>query len=430
MSDQENSGGGSEGPGRPGRGPEVTAGQKPSEGDPFEDLVLDEEFVRGAGQREPSARARMLAERWREEPPQAVGFREAADTPQPTRAPRRRFRRQPTDPWGRPVRRDRSNLKIAVWFVLFAVLLLVASQPDTFRDLLGGNNRGDDTSTNSAPMTVQPPVSGIASAAAPLPTTLQPVDPDQPTRENPFAGSPALNYADGAAGIVLPEVKPAKGYTATQVQSALQVTRDLLIAANLDPAALRGETPAAFRALVDPQQDDLLDELEAAYARSTVDNDPLVTITRFNPQETELVGSVIKVSGIMAYALDDEGMLTVTADYSFVYPVAKAGQADSEVTRTLVRRTLETKVYKGPNYKPSTKGRVWMSWRNADFANTSCDINDGFLHPQYASDPGEKTKPSGAPIDPYDRSKPLETASPSPGATTVPEDSCGLLARI
>ncbi|MEU8138071.1 hypothetical protein [Streptodolium elevatio] len=407
----------------------MTASQQPSESDPFKDLVLDEEFVRGAGRREPSARARMLAERWRDEPPQAVGFREAADTPQPTRRPRRGFRRRRTDPWGRPVRRDRTNLKIAVWFVLLVALLLVANRQDTFRDLLGGNNHGEEGLTDSAPMTAQPSVSGIASAAAPLPPTLQPVDPDRPTRENPFAGSPALNYADGAAGIVLPEAKQVKGYSTAQVQAALEATRDLLIAANLDPAALRGETPAAFRALVDPQQGELLDELEAAYARFTKENDPLLTIARFDPRETELVGSVVKVSGIMAYALDDEGMLTVTADYSFVYPVAKVGQADREVTRTLVRRALETKVYKGPSYEPSTEGKVWISSRNSDFANSSCDVDDGFLHPYFASDPEQKTKPSGAPFDPYDRSQPLETAAPSPDATTAP-DSCGLLARI
>ncbi|GAA2086750.1 hypothetical protein GCM10009759_07680 [Kitasatospora saccharophila] len=43
--------------------------------DPFEGLVLDEDFVRAATVNEPSARARMLAERWRREPPVDPGGR-------------------------------------------------------------------------------------------------------------------------------------------------------------------------------------------------------------------------------------------------------------------------------------------------------------------------------------------------------------------
>ncbi|MGR7000349.1 hypothetical protein ACU686_23665 [Yinghuangia aomiensis] len=39
-----------------------------------------------------------------------------------------RFRRtRQRDAWGRRPRRDRTNLKIAVWFVLLALLLLIAS---------------------------------------------------------------------------------------------------------------------------------------------------------------------------------------------------------------------------------------------------------------------------------------------------------------
>ncbi|MFJ1755122.1 hypothetical protein [Kitasatospora sp. NPDC088134] len=54
--------------------------------DPFEGLVLDEEFVRSATVSEPSARARMLAERWRREPPVDPGDRRrSAEGPARTR---------------------------------------------------------------------------------------------------------------------------------------------------------------------------------------------------------------------------------------------------------------------------------------------------------------------------------------------------------
>jgi hypothetical protein len=44
-------------------------------GDTWDDLVLDEEFIRTAETSEPSARARMLAARWREEKPEPQPWR-------------------------------------------------------------------------------------------------------------------------------------------------------------------------------------------------------------------------------------------------------------------------------------------------------------------------------------------------------------------
>ncbi|OIK26534.1 hypothetical protein [Streptomyces malaysiense] len=54
---------------------ETTGGGGASAGDAFEGLVLDEDFVRAAEASEPSARARMLAARWRAEAPQPQPWR-------------------------------------------------------------------------------------------------------------------------------------------------------------------------------------------------------------------------------------------------------------------------------------------------------------------------------------------------------------------
>lgn len=124
MSERERDGGGSARPGGSDGESEVTEGQQPQGADPFEGLVLDEEFVRGASQSEPSARARMLAERWRLEPPRNTGFREAANKEMPRRA---RARRGGDGPRRTSGPRDRTNLKVAVWFVIVATVLLAAS---------------------------------------------------------------------------------------------------------------------------------------------------------------------------------------------------------------------------------------------------------------------------------------------------------------
>lgn len=79
-------------PQQDGRGqPEDGAGD-----DAWDGLVLDEEFVRDAGTSEPSARARMLAARWRGEKPEPQPWR--SDEPPAgwffSKGRRRRWRRR------------------------------------------------------------------------------------------------------------------------------------------------------------------------------------------------------------------------------------------------------------------------------------------------------------------------------------------------
>ncbi|MEU6462366.1 hypothetical protein [Streptomyces sp. NPDC046976] len=54
---------------------EILGGGGEPAGDAFEGLVLDEDFVRAADASEPSARARMLAARWRTGAPEPQPWR-------------------------------------------------------------------------------------------------------------------------------------------------------------------------------------------------------------------------------------------------------------------------------------------------------------------------------------------------------------------
>ncbi|MEU1708522.1 hypothetical protein ABZ478_24720 [Streptomyces sp. NPDC005706] len=67
-----------------------------TEGDDWDETVLDEAFVRAAETSEPSARARMLAARWRAESPEPRPWR--SDEPPAgwffSKARRRRWRRR------------------------------------------------------------------------------------------------------------------------------------------------------------------------------------------------------------------------------------------------------------------------------------------------------------------------------------------------
>ncbi|WP_408995608.1 SGM_3592 family protein [Streptomyces ipomoeae] len=65
-------------------------------GDGWDDVVLDQDFIRAAEAAEPSARARMLAARWREQAPDPQPWR--SDEPPAgwffSKARRRRWRRR------------------------------------------------------------------------------------------------------------------------------------------------------------------------------------------------------------------------------------------------------------------------------------------------------------------------------------------------
>ncbi|MFE6482243.1 hypothetical protein ACFVGN_04785 [Streptomyces sp. NPDC057757] len=76
-----------------GEGGRGSGGQEPEEA--WDDLVLDQDFIRSAETAEPSARARMLAARWREGGPDPQPWR--SDEPPAgwffSKARRRRWRR-------------------------------------------------------------------------------------------------------------------------------------------------------------------------------------------------------------------------------------------------------------------------------------------------------------------------------------------------
>ncbi len=88
--------------------------------DPFEGLVLDESFVRAAKEKEGSARARMLAAKWKAEPPGDTSWR-----PDPTPA-RRWYRRRP-----KPSRQGRGGRwwQVPLFMALGVALVLLAMDP-------------------------------------------------------------------------------------------------------------------------------------------------------------------------------------------------------------------------------------------------------------------------------------------------------------
>ncbi|WP_176741427.1 hypothetical protein [Streptomyces sp. LUP30] len=388
-------------------GDDGAAGSSPEAGS----SISDEEWARfledsargipASAPKEPSARARMVTERLRQQEARGespVGWRNG---PSPQETQRRATRKR--------------RLWAVVGLPVAAVLAVVAMRPS----LLPGDPFGaGDPEAAVSPL----PAETAAPTGAP-----GAVDPQKPTLNRPFAGSPALRWADGAAGIVVPQAAPVGTLSKAQVAKALQQSRKLLVDANLDPATLRGERPGAVLSAIEPQQKDLVSLLNTALSKPDEKHDPLSMFSRFDPRELRLVGQVVKTRGRMTFKAGEHSSVVVHADYTFVYPVTRVdGSASGEVARTIVRRALDLE-FSDPD-KPSTyaftPGRITVVRYDRDIGNSACDVYDGFLHPSFpaagATDEPSGAAPTGPTADPYDRSRDLADTS---------EKGCGVVSR-
>jgi hypothetical protein len=219
---------------------------------------------------------------------------------------------------------------------------------------------------------------------------------------DPFAGTPAENWADGEAGIVIPAAHAVGRYTAAQVAAAYQSTRKLLIAAGLNRPTLLGGAPTAFAGLLTRQQrTQFLDGLN----RVGVDKhgNELSTralVTSFAPGSARFIGSVIKVYGVMsARATVDQGqkVLAVEVNYRFVYPVEPPG---APADWSWVIAAISGPVEFGDWPQASSPFQPWVLFSNGT-AGARCDSDDGYVHPDYPNSAPDKVQPSGPAVDPY-----------------------------
>jgi hypothetical protein len=81
---------------------------------------------------------------------------------------------------------------------------------------------------------------GPTPSLSPSPT---PFTPPAPTLAAPFLGTPAQDYADGSAGIVIPPAHAVGSFSAADVAAAYHKTRKMLIAAHLNVPTLDGGAP-------------------------------------------------------------------------------------------------------------------------------------------------------------------------------------------
>lgn len=322
---------------------------------------------------EPSARARMVAGRLREE----------SGRPEPWRS-------------HQPARRRGGKGWYVIGLLVAVALLVVAVAPGRVVGWFGGGDGGGE----SAPLAVEserPDEPPPADAAA-----------QSPTVDQPFRGSPAARWGDGTAGIGLPEARATGWMSKGQVARALEESRDFLTASSLDPGVLRGERPKKAIALINPHQRDVQDFLATAFRSPGRENDPLLLFSRFEKTKVRLVGDVVKTRGRITYREGKRGAVEVTTDVTYVYPSVRAAAGSDEVARTIVRREVVMS-WDDPAKIITEPGTFSLVSYKVDTANGGCDTFTGYFTPEFTAERATSGPGNGPEVDPYDRSTSMES---------------------
>jgi hypothetical protein len=241
------------------------------------------------------------------------------------------------------------------------------------------------------------------SSASPLTTVASP-DPLGPPAD-PFSGTPADHWADGAAGIVLPAARPVGPFTTSQVEFAYQTTRKMLIAADLDKQTLFGGAPTAFADLLtNSDRTWFLDGLNLKGTDKS--GTPLSTradVVSFAPGSTQLIGRNIKVHGTMIAQATNDGssLLDIHVDYLFTYAAEPPHHPEDWMRLVSEEAWI---VSFGDWQGAATPFEPWFSIDGDDgVAGNSCGNKDGFVHPDWPSN--RQAEPSvsasGTSVDPY-----------------------------
>lgn len=237
---------------------------------------------------------------------------------------------------------------------------------------------------------------------------------------DPFAGTPADKWANGAAGLVIPAARSHGQYSAAKVESAYKTTRKLLAAAALDKQALLGGAPTAFANLLTQQE---RDQFVSQLNRTGLDKhgDPRSSrgwIVQFAPGSTKLVGSAIRVHGSMSAAAtkDRNGypILRVRVDYIVVYAIEPP--RDPLDWMRIVAQFKGTVDFGAWAQADTPFEPVWNA--GPAVAGIRCGTKDGFVHPDYRSGPPDTAAPAGPAVDPYAFGEPGKTGACQPTTGT------------
>lgn len=294
-----------------------------------------------------------------------------ADRKAAIRSERKKLRRiaretipQPESRFAGPLRRQ----TIAVVLLVAAAALLVTWHPWTT----------SRTAATGPANPFAPTVTATRQAVAPLDLT------------QPFTNTPAAGWSDGASGIQPPAATAIGGHSAAAVATAYAQTRQILIAAHLDPRLLFNHDPSAYLGLLAPY----VRPQEQKNLKTAATNDDGGGITLL-ANGFHLLPVPVKVSGTMSAGVDSKGRLVVHTNYVFAFPFAPADP--SRITQSwqvvAVQHVAEDFLIIDDPRLPAADHGFYPNGTHAYYASMACSQSkQGFLAPAY-SQPGFDSVP-------------------------------------
>jgi hypothetical protein len=195
---------------------------------------------------------------------------------------------------------------------------------------------------------------------------------------DPYASTPAADFAEGADGIQLPEAQAVGDFTADQVADTLQRVEEALIATRLDSTMLLDHDPEPFIALMsEDNQAGLREEFGTGtfgyFASQIADG-------------TALAVQTPRVDGEIAFeaTTDESGYRVIEVVTSFVWAYAFEVPSDDPDLHgiVVVRDELVWQVAHSDDVADSSEG-LWL-WDGEAYAwGIECDpFDQGLLSPQ------------------------------------------------
>ncbi|EWC58696.1 putative membrane protein [Actinokineospora spheciospongiae] len=238
-----------------------------------------------------------------------------------------------------------------------------------------------------------------------VPTSTTRVEVRRVDLAQPFAGTPAAGWADGAAGVVVPAATPVGGFTAEQVSAATGLVHRAVVAAHLDGEVTHGRGLDGYLAMFAPKGREYL--LASGGLR-----------TNLSP-EHRLLDVPPKVTGTMTVAAGALGELTVHTRYAFAYAFAPddprtiTGPMDLV---TVLRVDADYVVRDAAHFSTGFTGLWAQGWNRYAYSINCFAFDRGVLAPAF----GERSTAAGVAEEvraaAFDPTAPMPTASGCPAS--------------
>ena len=245
---------------------------------------------------------------------------------------------------------------------------------------------------------------GATAPGAAVPTSTTRVEVRRVDLAQPFAGTPAAGWADGAAGVVEPAAAPVGGFTAEQVSTATGLVHRAVVAAHLDGEVTHGRGLDGYFAMFAPDGREFVRAHDGPR-------------TNLSP-EHRLLDVPPKVSGTMTVAAGAPGELVVHTNYAFAYaftpddPRTITGPMDLV---SVLRVEADYLVRDAAHFAASSTGLWARTWARSLYSINCSAGARGVIAPAFS----ERSTTAGSPDDEaaaFDPALPMPTASTCPAS--------------